>query len=103
MQYPTDARYLKGSAGTFAKVPGKDMFSGIIDDPKAYPEYVSAPYQWYGCPKIPKKDIDLDSFGVPAKHVTIVDYTFTYNGMKLGVGNLSVSRLHGVTAPDPWL
>jgi putative peptidoglycan binding protein len=101
IQYPVDKRFLDPSGGKYKKV--KDMFVGIIDDPKAYPEYSAAPYQWYALRHIEAKDIDKSSFGVPKNQVTIVDWKFTYKGMKLGVNTVMVARLNGVTPPDPWL
>ncbi|HTO99377.1 MAG TPA: peptidoglycan-binding protein [Myxococcales bacterium] len=101
IQYPVDSNYLKVNGGKYSKQ--KDMFVGIIDDPKAYPEYSKAPYQWYALRHIETKDIDKSSFGVPANQVTIVDWKFTWKGMKLGVNTVMVARLNGVTPPEPWL
>lgn len=101
IQYPLDGRYLEVSGGKYHKK--KDMFVGIIDDPKAYSEYVAAPYQWYALRHIEKKDIDRNSFGVPANQVTIVDWKFEWKGKKLGVDKVFVAQLFGVTRPEPWL
>jgi hypothetical protein len=103
IQYPVDKRYLDTSGGKYRKQPNKEMFVGILDEPKAYPEYVSAPYQWYALRHIEKKDIDTKSFGVPENQVVIVDWKFTWQGNKLGIDGVHVSRLFGVTPPEPWL
>ncbi|HUJ29453.1 MAG TPA: hypothetical protein VLW85_25710, partial [Myxococcales bacterium] len=44
-QYPMDSNYLSASGGKYTKK--KDMFTGIVADPQAYPERAGTPYQWY--------------------------------------------------------
>src|SRR5207244_2728230 len=97
-RYPdVDPAYLERSGGKYKKK--KEMFSGIIDDPKAYTEYIQKPYWWFGLPGYKKGDIDLDSFGVPGKTVQI-SYAAS---MDVSVEEVHVARLHGVTAPEPYL
>ncbi len=102
-QYPVDERYLDTSGGKYRKKPGKEMFTKVIDDPKAYPEYVSAPYIWYALRHINKGDIDTGSFGVPKDQVRILDWKSEWKGYKQGIDEVHVSRLFGVTPPEPWL
>ncbi|HYV65963.1 MAG TPA: peptidoglycan-binding domain-containing protein [Myxococcales bacterium] len=97
-RYPdVDPAYLERSGGKYKKK--KDMFAGIVDDPKAYPDYVQKPYWWFGLPGVKKGDIDLDSFGVPARSVQI-SYA---DSMDVSVHVVHVSRLHGVVPPEPYL
>jgi hypothetical protein len=97
-RYPdVDPAYLERSGGKYKKK--KDMFSGIIEDPHAYPEYIQKPYWWFGLPGVKKGDIDLETFGVPAKTVQISHA----DSMDVSVHEVHVARLHGVTPPEPYL
>ena len=97
-RYPdVDPKYMERSGSKYLKK--KEMFAGIIDDPKAYPEYIEKPYWWFGLPGFKKGDIDLDTFGVPAKNVQI-----SYAGsMPVSLAVCHVSRLGGVVPPEPYL
>jgi len=97
-RYPdVDPAYMEKSGGKYKKK--KEMFSGIIDDPQAYPEYIQEPYWWFGLPGVKKGDIDLNTFGVPAKSVQI-SYA---DSMDVSVHTVHVARLNGVTPPEPYL
>ena len=99
-RYPdVDPAYLEKSGGKYTKKPGKDMFSGIIHDRQAYPEYIQKPYWWFGLPGVKKGDIKLDTFGVPASTVQ-VSYA---DSMDVSVHIVHVARLNGVTPPEPYL
>jgi len=97
-RYPdVDPAYLEKSGGKYKKK--KEMFSGILDDPRAYPEYIQKPYWWFGLPGVKKADIDLRTFGVPADTVQI-SYA---DSRDVSVHEVHVARLHGVTPPEPYL
>lgn len=97
-RYPdVDPAYLAHSGGKYTKK--NEMFSKVLDDPRAYPEYIQRPYWWFGLPGVKKGDIDLGSFGVPAKTVQI-SYADT---LDVSVHQVHVARLHGVTPPEPYL
>jgi len=97
-RYPdVDPTYLEKSGGKYTKK--KDMFSKVIDDPRAYPEYIQKPYWWFGLPGVKKGDIELDTFGVPPRTVQI-SYA---DSMDVSVHVVHVARLHGVTPPEPYL
>jgi peptidoglycan hydrolase-like protein with peptidoglycan-binding domain len=98
-----DKRYLEESNGKLSKTSGTEMFAKSIDDAKAYPEYSAYPYHWYALRHVEKKDIDPSSFGVSKEQVSVVDWKFTWQGLKLGVDTVCVARLNGVTPPEPWL
>jgi len=97
-RYPdVDPAYLEKSGGKYKKK--KDMFSGIVDDPRAYSEYIQKPYWWFGLPGVKKGDVDLGTFRVPASTVQI-SYA---DSMDVSVHEVHVARLHGVTPPEPYL
>jgi peptidoglycan hydrolase-like protein with peptidoglycan-binding domain len=97
-RYPdVDPAYLEKSGGKYKKK--REMFSGIVDDPHAYPEYIQKPYWWFGLPGVKKGDLDLGTFGVPAKTIQI-SYA---DSMDVSVHQVHVARLHGVVPPEPYL
>ncbi len=93
-----DPEYLVKQGGKYTKK--KDMFSGVIDDPRAFPEYIKKPYWWYGLPGVKRKDIDLGSFGVPRNQVQV---RCQEDGEQTSIDGLHVARLFGVTPPEPYM
>jgi len=97
-RYPyVDPAYLDHQGSQY--IQKKEMFSLAVDDPQAYPDYVKAPYWWFGVPGVKKGSIDLESFGVPAKLVQIA-YADT---LDTSVHEIHAARLFGVTPPEPYL
>jgi peptidoglycan hydrolase-like protein with peptidoglycan-binding domain len=93
-----DPEYLVKEGGKYTKK--KEMFSGVIDDPRAYPEYNKKPYWWYALPGVKRKDIDVDSFGGPRNQVQI---RCQEDAEPTSIDGLHVARLFGVTPPEPYL
>lgn len=100
-QYPMDPNYLEATDGKYKKK--KDLFTGIIADPQGHPEFRSHPYQWYALHGVKKGDIDTSTFGVPKGSLVIVYDDFVWNGIKLGIKDVRVARLNGITPPEPYL
>ena len=92
-----DPAYLKKKDGKWVK--SKDMFSGILADQQAYPDYIKAPYWWFGLPGVKKEDINFESFGVPKGQVQVA----IAGSMSTSVQDLHVARFFGVTPPEPYL
>jgi hypothetical protein len=96
--YPdVDKAFIKRDGVKYLRTD-KPMFVDAIDDPKAYPAYVAAPYFWFALPGFTAKDIDQKSFGAPVQ--------ISYLGSRydpVSVKSLRVARLNGVTPPEPYL
>ncbi len=89
-----DPEYIEKKDGKYT--PKKDLFSGIVDDPQGHPDYISRAV-WFALPGVKAANIDKSSFG--GKKPVIFDSTVGFY-----VNHFTgVTRLHGVTPPDPYL